>query len=116
MVDDRTRKIRGMLTRKRRNSSGEVVQYSCAIGGAALALGVDGNVLFRKLGEVNIDGVKPIENAGVYGAWTIGEFVYRTNDTKKADISKAEIGLRILKTADQKTLDTVLEVPKKEYN
>lgn len=91
--------------------------FSCAIGGAALVLGVDEVGLERALARVDRDGVKPRRGKAGYADWeyeepkTLAPLIIDLNDSSRT--SKAAIGERILAQADEKTLKTRLRVAKR---
>jgi hypothetical protein len=128
MIEDTTKKARGVLVRKKmrkvwkdgrrytasgsyetymyedKEETGEVAS-SCAIGGAAVLLGVNPASLQIALLKVDRDGVTKRTKAV---ANRIGHVIIDYNDS--TGTSKADIGRHILSQADEKTLNTVLEV------
>lgn len=124
MVIDDTPKVRGSLIIARDDNGGEVLNkdgyynfsdprariLSCAVGGAAVTLGLDPDSLAGALVKVDRDGV-PAGNPYITSE-TLYEAVYGWNDSTLHNVSKAEIGRIVLDNADEATLNTVLRVRK----
>ena len=110
MVADKTPKAKGMFELKfGKYDHTEGFVAACAIGGAAWRLGVDAWQLQSALGRVNIDGVpQPKRDPLDEPVRDLAAAIYIRNDNTR--ISKKQIGNVILKHADEKTLNTELNV------
>lgn len=86
------------------------VTASCAVGGAAITLGVEWTDLDTELARVPRDGVKPRRGSNMSKLVSV---ITDLNDNTK--YSKAEIGRRILAQADEQTLNTQLTLSERKW-